>query len=210
MGVWFIFLQKETEFVDSKLAYWRNSARNYLVGDLRAGKQGDLLYPSDTLSKYLADMDADTERNKFEQLQYVTGQIKSEIKKLEKDLGQDAEITQPQSALAGASLVLGVLEKQANEQNRPSLRKLQSTYTIGKQGKNDYVRVQMDISFFADDPVAATQNYEDFIKALQAQPWYQNFDRRPSTTLENSKGIFVAGMGVEVDVSKADLTKVTQ
>jgi Tfp pilus assembly PilM family ATPase len=197
LGVWFIFLQKEREFVDSKLAYWRNSAKNYLVGDLRAGKQGYLLYPSDPLNKYLNDLDADTGRNKFEQLQYVNGQLKNEI-------------TQPQSALVGSTLVLGVLEKQMSDQNRPSIRKLQSTYTLGKQGKGDYVRVQMDVTFFADDPVQATQNYEDFIKALQAQPWCTNFERRPSSTLENSKGIFVAGIGIDVDVSKANLEKVTQ
>ncbi len=210
LGVWCIFLQKETEYVDGKLAYWRNSAVNFLVGDLREGKQGYLLYPSDPVARYLKDIDADKERNKFEQLQFVNGQLKQEVKKLEKDLGQDAEISPPQSALVGSSLVLAVLEKQVTDENRPSLRMIQATYTPGRQGKSDYVRVQLNITFFAADPVVATQNYEDFIKALQANEWCLNVERRPTSTLENSKGIFVAGMGIDVDVSKADLGKVAQ
>jgi len=209
LGVWFIFLTKETQFVDSQLAYWRNSAQKFLIGDLKAGKQGYLLYPSAPVSKYLDNLDADTDRNKFEQLQYVNGQLKNEIRKLEKDLGQDAEITQPQSALVGSSLVLGVLEKSTGDGARPSLRKLQSTYTIGKQGKSDYVRVVMDLTFFAGDAIQATQHYEDFIKAVEAQPWcIGKIDRRPSSTLENGEGIFVVGLGVDVDVTKADLEKV--
>ncbi len=209
LGVWFIFLTKETQFVDSQLAYWRNSAQKFLIGDLKAGKQGYLLYPSDPLSKYLDNLDADQDRNKFEQLQYVNGQLKNEIKKLEKDLGQDAEITQPQSALVGSSLVLATLEKSVGEGARPSLRKLQSTYTLGKQGKSDYVSVKIDVTFFASDAVQATQNYEDFIKAIEAQPWcIGQIVRRASETLENGEGIFIAGLVIDVDITKADLEKV--
>jgi hypothetical protein len=208
LGVWFIFLTKESQFVENDLAYWRNSAQKFLVGDLKAGKQGYLLYPSDPLQKYLANLDADTERTKFEQLQYVNFQLKNEIKKLEKDLGQDADLTQPQSALVGSALVLATLEKEVGDGGRPSLRKLQSTYTIGKQGNSDYVRVVMDVVFFADDTIEATQDYEDFIKATEAQPWcVGSIDRRPTTSNEDGKGILVAGLAVEVDVSKANLEK---
>lgn len=209
LGVWFIFLTKETQFVDTQTAYWRNSAQKFLLGDLKQGKQGYLLYPSDPMQKYLSNLDADTERTKFEQLKYVNGQLKQEIVKLEKDLGQDATIPQPQSALIGASLVLGTLEDEIQGGGRPSLRKIQSTYTIGKQGKTDYVRVVLDVTFFANDTVEATQHYEDFIKATEAQPWCQgSIERRPSTSLEDGKGIFVVGLAIEVDVSKANLEKI--
>lgn len=209
LGVWFIFLTKETQFVDTQLAFWRNSAQRFLIGDLKQGKQGYLLYPSDAMNKYLANMDADLDRDKFTQLQYVNGQLKQEIKKLEKDLGQDSEITQPQSALVACSLVLGTLEDEIQAGGRPSLRKVQSTYTIGKQGKGDYVRVVIDVTFFAGDTVQATQNYEDFIKATEAQPWcIGQIDRRPSVSLEDGKGIFVVGLAIEVDVSKANLEKI--
>jgi Tfp pilus assembly PilM family ATPase len=209
IGVWFIFLTKETEFVDRRLAFWRNSCQKFLIGDLKQGKQAYLLYPSDTIQKYLSNMDADTDRDNFEQLQYVNGQLKQEIKKFEKDLGQDASIEQPQSALVACSLVLGSLESEIQGGGRPSLRKVQSTYTIGKQGKGDYVRVVLDITFFANDTVEATQNYEDFIKATEAQPWCRGpIDRRPSVSLEDGKGIWVVGLAIEVDVSKANLEKV--
>jgi len=208
LGVWFIFLTKETQFVDSNLAFWRNSAQKFLLGDLKKGQQGYLLYPSDPMQKYLSNLDADTERTKFEQLQYANGQLKNEIKKLEKDLGQDAEITQPQSALVASTLVLGTLEEEIKAGGRPSLRKIQSTYSIGKQGKADFVRVVLDVTFFGGDTVVATQNYEDFIKATEAQPWcIGQVDRRPSTSNEDGKGIFVPGLAIEVDVSKANLEK---
>jgi len=208
LGVWFIFLTKETQFVDSKLAFWRNSAQKFLLGDLKKGQQGYLLYPSDPMQKYLSNFDADTERTKFEQLQYANGQLKNEIKKLEKDLGQDAEITQPQSALVASALVLGTLEDEIQGGGRPSLRKIQSTYSIGKQGKADFVRVVLDVTFFGGDTVVATQNYEDFIKATEAQSWcIGQVDRRPSTSNEDGKGIFVPGLAIEVDVSKANLEK---
>lgn len=209
IGVWFIFLTKETEFVDHRLAYWRNSAQKFLIGDLKAGKQGYLLYPSDPMQKYLSNMDADTERSDYEQLQYVNGQLKQEIKKFEKDLGQDSSIEQPQSALVACSLVLATLETEVKAGGRPSLRKVQSTYTVGKQGGGDYVRVVLDITFFAGDTVEATQNYEDFIKATESQPWCRGkIDRRPSVSLEDGKGIWVVGLAIEVDVTKANLEKV--
>jgi hypothetical protein len=209
LGVWFIFLTKEQVFLDSKIRFWRDSAQKFLVGDLKEGKQGYLLYPSDPLQRYLANLDADGERTQVQQLQYVNGQLKNEIVKLEKDLGQDAEIKQPQSALAGATLVLAALEGRVGEGARPSLRRLQSTYTLGKQGGPDHVRIVMDVVFFADDTVLATQSYEDFIKAVEAQPWAMGrVDRRPTTSNEDGKGIMVQGLGIEVDVSKANLEKI--
>ncbi len=209
LGVWFIFLTKETEFVERKVAYWRDSAQKFLIGDLKKGHQGYLLYPSDSMAKYLTDLNADTERTDFEQLKYVNFQLNTEIKKLEKDLGQDASVEQPQSSLVACSLVLGTLEEEVKQGGRPSLRKVQSTYTVGKQGNGDYVRVVLDVTFFASDTVEATQNYEDFIKATEAQPWCRGkIDRRPSVSLEDGKGIWVVGLAIEVDVSKANLEKI--
>lgn len=209
LGVWFIFLMKERDLVvNQDLRYWRESAKNYLVGDIKKGKPGYLQSPPDTFMKYAANLDADTDRNPYEQLGRMQRILEDENKKLEKQLGQDAEVTQPQSALTGLVLVLGVLEKGLNDQNRPSLRKAQATYTPPRAGKSDHVHVVFDVSFFADNSVTATQNYENFIRDVEAEPWCQGkVDRRSTTTLDGDKGIFVQGLPIDVDVSKIPAPK---
>src|SRR5439155_5224431 len=52
LGVWNIFLYKDSTFVEGKLAYWRDSVRTYLVGDLKKGRRGVLTNPSDQVKKY--------------------------------------------------------------------------------------------------------------------------------------------------------------
>jgi Tfp pilus assembly PilM family ATPase len=210
LGVWFIFLKKERDLIDSDLWYWRESARNYLLGEPAKGRQGYLVYPSDKVREYVTNYDKDTDRSKFEQLRRTQLLINDEIKKLEKDLGQDAEITQPQSALVGLSLVLDVLGKEMTDANRPSLRKVQSTFAAGRQGKPDHVHVVFDVSFFAENPVVATENYENLQKELKKMPWFVEFDAKPSITLEGDKGIFLSGIAIDVDVSKAQPTKAAQ
>ena len=49
----------------------------------------------DKVREYVTNFDKDTERNKFDQLKRATQLITDDVKKLEKDLGQDAEIKQP-------------------------------------------------------------------------------------------------------------------
>ena len=210
LAVWNIFLFQEERFTDRHLAYWRDSAMQYLLGNPKKGVPGYLEFPSDTVTNYAANLDADTGRNKYEQLEQVRSLLQSEIKKLEKDLGQDADISQPQSALRGLALVLDVLERGTRDGARPSLRKVRSSYVIGRAGKPDSVKVAFDVSFFGEDAVAATQHYEAFVKALGQEPWFVGFEPRPSASLENGKGIFLQGIAANVDVSKAPPVEVAQ
>jgi hypothetical protein len=103
-----------------------------------------------------------------------------------------------------------VLDRATVEGARPSLRKVRSTYQLGRAGKPDSVRVAFDVSFFAADPVQATRDYETFRNLLAQQPWHVEFDSRPSTTLENSKGIFLQGITETVDLTKAPPVPVAQ
>lgn len=210
LAVWTIFLKTERDRIDDSLGYWRDSARNFLIGDPAKGRQGYLVFPGDKLKDYIVNYEKDNDRGKFEQLKRTQFMINEEIKKLEKDLGQDAEITQPQSALVGLSLVLDVIGKEMSDSNRPSLRKVQSTFAAGRQGKPDHVHVVFDVSFFAENPVVATENYENLQKELKKMPWFIEFDTKPSITLEGDKGIFLSGIAVDVDVSKAQPTKAAQ
>ena len=97
-------------------------------------------------------------------------------------------------------LVLDVLH--SNERWRPSLRKLRSTYQKGAQGRADSVNVVLDITFFAENSLIATQNYEDFEAALRGEPWFVEFEKKKSTPLEGDTGISVIGLPITVDVSK--------
>src|SRR6185295_5588052 len=47
--VWNIFLRKETQVVDQKLAQWRNKSIEYLIGNPKAGNPGTLRYPSEAV-----------------------------------------------------------------------------------------------------------------------------------------------------------------
>jgi Tfp pilus assembly PilM family ATPase len=203
LGVWNIFLFKDATFLDAKLGVWRDWTRVFLIGDIKKGQGGVLKSPSDDVRRYLTNLDSDVERTKFEQLDHVKALLQGEVKKLEKDLGQDAEISQPQSALTGLTLVLDVLDKQGSEVARPSLRKVTSAYQRGKSNRPDSVKITFDVTFFADSPALATNYYEAFKRDLQSQPWYVEFEDRPNTALDDGKGIFLAGISVTVDVSKA-------
>lgn len=208
LGVWNIFLYKDLENANEGMKFWRDSADNWLIGKAKEGTKGYLEYPPDKVLKYVNSITAeqDTDRNRFEQLQEIRRLLNIEVKKLEKELGQDAEISYPQSALAGATLVLDMLEKGGEQMGRPSLRRVRSTYHSGQRGgKADSVEVTMDITFFAENQSDATANYEAFRTALKQNPWCVEVEERPTKALENGKGIAVASLSVQVDVSKSQI-----
>lgn len=211
LGVWNIFLFKESTWVEANIGVWRDNARLALIGDLKNGRPGAVAFPEDEFTKYINNFNADLERNKFEQLVRVKSMLMGEIKKLEKDLGQDAEITQPQSALSAMVLLLDVMDKMGTENGRPSLRRLEADYQIGKSsGRSDTVRVTFDAVYLAPDSTAATQYFENFIKELKAQPWCVSVDSKTIDPLETGKGVYAPNTVVTIDVSKAPMAKGSQ
>jgi Tfp pilus assembly PilM family ATPase len=210
LGVWNIFLFKESSWVDANIGVWRDNARVALIGDLKNGRPGIVQYPEDEFTKYINNLNADLDRNKYEQMVRLKAMLTAEIKKLEKELGQDTEITQPQSALTGMVLVLDQLDKEGTENGRPSLRSITADYDYGKGTKPDTVRVSFATTIFAQDSSAATQYFETFEKDLRAQPWCVSVESKSSDTIEGGKGIYVPNAVVVVDVAKAPPSKVTQ
>jgi hypothetical protein len=182
------------------------------MGDLKKGRPGALKNPSEEVKRYVASMDSSTALTKYEQLERLRGLLQGEVKTLEKNLGQDTEIAPPQSALTALTLVLDVLEKQGSETARPSLRKISSVYQRARAGANkgDNVKITLDVTFFADSPALATNYYEAFQRELRSKPWYVNFEDRQNQALEDGKGIFLAGIGITVDVSKAPVAPAAQ
>jgi Tfp pilus assembly PilM family ATPase len=203
LGVWNIFLFKDETFLDAKLGVWRDWTNVYLMGDISKGQSGVLKSPSEDVRRYHTVMKDEKGRTKYEQMEHLKALLSAEVKKLEKDLGQDAEVSQPQSALTALTLVLDVLEKHGSEIARPSLRKVNSVYQRGKSNRPDSVKITFDIVFFADSPALATNFYESFKRELGTKPWFVDFEERTNTALDDGKGIFLSGISVTVDVSKA-------
>ncbi len=212
LGVWNIFLSKEREWADQKLGIYRDTTKSFLIGDRAKGRMGALKNPSDDIRRSLESLNVASSIPKMDQLTNLRRQLEAETKKLEKDLGQDTEIPQPQSALTALTLVLDVLEKQGTDVARPSLRKVTSVYQRARGGstKSDSVRVSFDVTFFADNAALATNFYDQFKRALKEHPWYVDFEEHASLPLEDGKGIFLSGIAVTVDVSKAPAREATQ
>jgi hypothetical protein len=212
LGVWNIFLSKEREWADQKLGIYRDTTRTFLLGDRKSGRAGNLRNPTEDVNRLVKSWDVPTKATKLDQLTNLRRELETETKKLEKDLGQDTEIPQPQSALTGLTLVLDVLEKQGTEVARPSLRKVVSAYQKARGGstKSDTVRVTFDVTFFADTAALATNFYDQFKRELKDKPWYVDFEEHTSQPLDDGKGIFLSGITVIVDVNKAPAKEASQ
>jgi hypothetical protein len=155
-------------------------------------------------------MEQDEKLNRFDQLRRATTIIQSDVKKLEKDLGQDAEIRQPQSSFVGMVLVLDVLSKQLNEKVRPSLRSVQGTYQAARSNKAEHVKVDLNMSFLAPDSLTASQAFDDFQREVKSQPWCLEVTSKQSESVDNGQGIYLGLVTIEVDVSKAPQPKEAQ
>ena len=210
LGVWNIFLFKESTWVDANVGVWRDNVKLALIGDLKNGRPGAVAYPDDEFAKYINNMNADSERNKFDQMANLRRLLGNEIRKLEKDLGQDAEITQPQSALTALVVMLDVIDKQGTENGHPSLRAITADYAPAKSGTGDAVRVSFDCVYFAQDSITATQYFENLVKEFKAQSWCLSVDSKVIDPIETGKGVYVPNVVVMIDVSKAPPPKVVQ
>lgn len=204
LGVWNIFLHKETEVVDGKIRQWRDRSFVYLMGNPKQGTAGVLRAPSPKAKQYVADIDENFEETKVEQIAELKRILDGEIKKYQKDLGQDEDIGQPQSALSALILVLDVLEDVSDDQTRVSLRKVRATYQNGRGQRADRVRVSLDYSVFSESgQLGGVQAHEKFVSDLNAKPWIETrVEARGADALDNGKGIYVANQQVEVNVSK--------
>jgi hypothetical protein len=116
-------------------------------------------------------------------------------------------VTLPQSALQGATLVLGVFDEVKDQLGRYSIRSIESTYQAGSGGpqRPDTVKVALDLSFFGDSAQQATTHYEALDPALRSKPWCVNVETRGSKEFDEkapSHGISVQNFVVTCDLSK--------
>lgn len=158
----------------------------------------------ESIRKYAKDAEdgRDTERTRYEQLDQVRLRLRREIDALKKQLGQDADITKPQSALEAGTHVVGVLKGLGERVGRFAIRKISSTYQPGTARREDRVEVKMDLTFFGSDDVEGTANYLAFKNELGRQGWCVEVVDKPTDVLENGQGIFVDSFTCYVDTTK--------
>lgn len=220
MAVFNIFELKQVQMRTQDVDLWRVSTNNFMLGDMRARPPvpGNLDPVPEPIKKYFDDIragsevsqgginpESDPERTRLEQIQFVRNQLRNEVAKLDRELGNTGEIQQPQSALEAGTLVLGVLNELDAADGRPALRRVDSQYLFARQGGTDSVQVTLDLTFFADDAVTATRNSERYTQLLRDKPWVVRVDTRGSKEFNEGEAVGVTLDGFTVI---CDLTKV--
>jgi Tfp pilus assembly PilM family ATPase len=151
-----------------------------------------------------AEAGEDLERTKYEELLEIRRQLKLEIDRLSKELGQVSEIEQPQSALSAATLVMNVIGSMG-EGLRMGIRRFEANYQHSVANKDDFVTVVLDADFFGENSLEATRSYNQLESQFESQPWCVEFDGKSTKSLEGDKGIQVDGLTIRVDVDRSPL-----
>ena len=217
LAVFNIFELKFLSVRDGDVNLWRRSANNFMLGNPRGGVAGNLEVVPDPVQKYIDGVrrqndgpgvtvdnnpEVDPDRTRLEQLENVERLLKIEIARLNNELGNTGEITQPQSALEGLTRVIQTLDELGERVGRVSVRKAHSQYQVGNASRPDAVEVTLDLTFFADDSLAATRNYEAFQNALRQEPFVLEVQDRGTKPLEEGSGVSTEGLRIRMDLSR--------
>lgn len=203
LGVVFILQTRKLEFQERHgYGYWLKGSNLFMAGEGSRGRLHPV--PEDIeqlVAVYPPRAEPTTDVPAMELLQRTNRMLRTAVSDLEKELGQDAEIKQPQSAFVGMQLVLSVLEPNA-ERWRPSIRRLQATTEEEKAGQRpEQVQVAMNLVFFADDYQQAVVNLEAFQRELASQPWFISSPEISIQPLDGVGGCRVEGMRVWVNAN---------
>jgi Tfp pilus assembly PilM family ATPase len=217
LGVWFMFQQKERTAIDKNLYFLLTSSSNYMLGNPKKGQAGNLEYPSDSISNYVKDTIVngdgpegyreDPNRDRYEQLRWLKVLLNQDQVALQKRLGNDMEVLQPQSALKGLTMVLDQMAKADKRYGRVSMRHVTSDFRSSARD-GDYVEVTLRLSFFADTLIKATENYEMFSTDLSAQPWHvSNAPGGAEPISGKETGSYLSNYKILVDLTKIEEVK---
>ncbi len=213
LGLFLLTLTTALYIVDYKvvqareldLGAWIRSNDNYLLGSTTNDTRGRLPLAPDAIKNYSRAIaqgpDGDLERTRFEQLERLRGLIASEIVRLENELGTRTEIEPPQSALEALTAALDVIHGMGEQLGRFAIREVvRAEYRPGTAGAPDSVSIVLNMTFWGD--LEATRAYNDLMNELERQPWVTAVARRATNTLEGGGGIYVDGLGIDIDTKK--------
>ena len=213
LAVFNIFEFNQFKLREDDVDLWRRSTNNFLEGG-SLDIPREMEHPALTYIQKVRDdnyvdgmradenPEVDPDRDRLEQMRRVKQLLTIEVMELDKQLGNTGEVTQPQSALEGLTLVLGVLMNPETEAGRVAIHNAEADYQPGRGRNSDRVVVKMDLVFFADSGVQGTRNMENFTRVLREQAWFLDQEDRGSEEIEEVTGISVDGYMVTLDLSK--------
>ena len=207
LGVLCIFEWKQIKLRTGDVHLWLQSSINYMYGVPKEGTPGNLKYPWDDLDRYVErawEVDSDLGVSRREQLRQVERMVQLEVHKLDEDLGNTGEITQPQSALEAMTRVLALVDELGDDIGRVSIRKVWSTTRTGGFGKQENVEVRLDMSFYAVNASVATSHYDRFKNALGDQVWATDVSARGTSEFDGGGGIYTNDLTVVCDLALID------
>lgn len=140
-----------------------------------------------------------TDRTKFQQIQHIDTLLQNEIKNLSSELGQAADLKQPQSALEATTLVMNTLAGLGKDV-RFGIRSFEADFQ--SRSNKDFVAVTMDIDFFGETSLEATNHYSTMENTFKSQSWCTRFEGRGSKELEGGKGIYIDRLSIDVDLDQ--------
>jgi hypothetical protein len=205
LGVVWILQKRELSYLDDYGAkHWFDSSNNFLLGTVDMTYPGLMSPPPQELKDFrerFADRESrDPDLTTVEALAQVKRMVQEEVVGLQRKLGQDTSVRQPQSALVGAHLVLEVLGRD-RQKWRPTIWKIDAQTQPAKSKNPEFVKVTLDLVFHAEDSTAATRAFEAFRAACKHIPGFRNMPLRGSAPLEHG-GIKVMGQVVEINVQE--------
>lgn len=215
LAVRFIKADQELGVHKADVATWVQASNNYMLGNPMEGVLGSLESPPPLIQSYAqtagdraTEVDTDG-RDRFQMLAKINTMLQKEIGGLRAEVGEGGAVAQPQSALQAMTLVLGVLESGGDEFGRWALRNLEATYQPGRQNRSDQVQLKLDMTFWGkpdsrSPDLEATENYQDFVDALNAEPWLVNFESKSTEVLDTGDGISINGIPITVDTSAVE------
>ena len=210
LAVFNIFESQRVRKSDRDYWYWLVSNKNFLVNNPKAGQRGTLEHPWVEIENFVGKSalpQTDLPYTRLEQMQQIERMLKVKIATLNQDLGNTGEITQPQSALEGLTLVCDAIDDMKDKIGRISIRQAKSRYIGGKLGGDDTVEVSLDLSFFSEESAAAaTHAFDDMTSELRTKPWVTKVEQKATKEFPDGKGISTEGFTIDCDLSKLKRT----
>lgn len=206
----YIIVRKQIEPRSQDVALWMECVRNYTVGRPEEGSPGYLTDPPKQLVSMLKEIATgkrNVDQTPLEQFDSIKSFLDSEIRRYKTLLGTGDSSTQPQSALTAVNLVFDVMSGLGEDRiGRIAVRKLDAKWVRAAGGDRDpeHIAVRLDLSFFEDDDVKATNHYNTLMKAFEGEPWCLGVSRQGLEPFNGEyRGLSVPGVEVKVDVSKS-------
>ena len=208
LSVFVIFENHQHSQRAGEITSWLESSMNYIEGNPAAGAAGYLeyLHRLPNLQAFIDQVRSEIARDErgrlprgatspLDRLEDLDFELADEIRTLRKDMGDSADVRQPQSALEGLVRLTGLMAELSTDPDGPDgigrfvLRKVDAVYTAARTSRDDAVRVTLDLTFFADSYSQAVENFEALQRAIQARGW--QYEEPRLNPLEVGEGAFV-------------------